>query len=188
MSRVGKKPLKIPEGVSVIKTGSKLKISGPKGELEYSLPSSISAIIKDEEGEILIQPKIKDPSLKKKEISSLWGLSRSIIFNMIEGIVSGFRKELEISGLGYKATKKDRDLVLSLGLSHPITIQIPSSLEVEVSKNKIIISGINKEKVGDFAAYLRSLKKPEPYKGKGISYLGEKIRRKAGKTAKVIQE
>lgn len=177
MSRIGKKAIEIPEGVKVSFANHEIKVSGPKGELVKKLPSCVE--VKIESGQIILKVELK-------ELSNLWGLSRTLVYNMVEGITNGFKKELEIVGVGYKAAKEGEKLVLNLGFSHPVEIEAPKNIEFQVEKNKIIISGIDKDSVGRMAAYIRSLRKPEPYKGKGIKYTGEVIRRKAGKVVKAV--
>lgn len=174
MSKIGKKPIEIPEGVEVILEGQKIKVKGKKGELEREILPQIG--IKKEEGKIFLFP--KDETKKTK---AFWGLERQLLFNMIKGVSEGFEKKLEIVGLGYKGEIKGNKIFLYLGRAVPIEIEIPSGIEVKIEKNIISISGIDKEKVGNFAAKIRKAKEPDPYKGKGIRYLGEKIKLKPGK-------
>lgn len=174
MSRIGKKPIIIPGKVEILKTDDVLTIKGPLGEIKRSFKNDIDIEIKD--GYITLKPRNKT-----KEVSALWGTYSSHIQNMIEGVTKGFMKKLIIEGIGFKAQLEGINLVLSLGLSHNIKVEIPKDIKVQVEKNIITISGINKEKVGQFSAEIRGLKKPEPYKGKGIRYEKEVIRRKAGK-------
>jgi large subunit ribosomal protein L6 len=178
MSRIGKKPINIPENVEVNIANQQVKIKGPKGALELFLHPKVKAEAKEKE--IVIN--ISDSSVKAER--SLWGLSRSLINNMVEGVVNGFTKQLEINGIGFKAAVQDKKLVLNVGFSHPVEYQIPEGIEIKVEKNIITISGIDKQKVGQVAAEIRSIKKPEPYKGKGIKYLNEVIIRKVGKAVK----
>ncbi len=176
MSRIGKKSVKIPEGVQVTLEPSMIKVSGPKGELTKQIPQGVKVEVRA--GEI---------NLHSREGSeNLWGLTRTLIYNMIEGVTSGFKKELEIVGVGYRALKEGDKLVLHLGFSHPVVIPQPEGIDFEVAKNRITVLGIDKEKVGQVAAQIRSFRKPEPYKGKGIRYIGEKVKRKAGKAAKAV--
>lgn len=180
MSRIGKKPINIPEKVEIKIENDRIIVKGPKGELSQSLPDRIKAVIEDsEQGKIL---KIA-PEKKNKEIAALWGLSRALVFNMIKGVTEGFEKQLQIEGVGFRAVVQGSKLVLSLGLSHPVEMEAPKGIEFKVEKNIITISGIDKQLVGQVAAKIRDFKKPEPYKGKGIRYVGEVIRRKAGKKA-----
>ena len=176
MSRIGKKPIKIPEKVEVIKEGETVKVKGPLGELCRIFKKDIEVDIKDS----LITLR---PQKITKEISALWGTYASHLQNMIKGVTNRFTKKLIIEGIGFKAQAEETKLVLNVGLSHPVKVEITKGLKVIVEKNLIIISGIDKEKVGKFSAEVRALKKPEPYKGKGIRYEDEIIRRKAGKKA-----
>lgn len=175
MSRIGKKPIEIPQTVKVEMNDKTLKVLGPKGELKKDIHQDVKIEIKD--GKIFIVPK-KDFSKKEK---GLWGLYRALIFNMVKGVQTGFEKKLEIEGIGYKAAVQGDELVLNVGFIHPVKIKKPEGINFSVEKNIIIISGIDKEKVGHIAAIIRKSKKAEPYKGKGIKYQGEKIRRKEGK-------
>ncbi len=181
MSRIGKMPIEIPEGIKVNIQDKKVTISGTNGELTHNLPDNIN--ISEEDNHIIIKR-----GNEQKITRSLHGTTRTIVSNMIDGINEGFKKELEISGVGYRASKKDDNLVLQLGFSHPVEIKPPSDINFQINKNIITVSGIDKQKVGDVAAKIRSIRKPEPYKGKGIKYVGEKIRRKVGKAAKVGTE
>jgi large subunit ribosomal protein L6 len=174
MSRIGKKPIMIPGKVEILKTDDILIIKGPLGETKRFFKNDIDIEIKD--GYITLKPK-----RKTKEVFALWGTYSSHIQNMIEGATKGFMKKLIIEGIGFKAQLEGINLVLSLGLSHHIKVEIPKDIKVQVEKNIITISGIDKETVGQFSAEIRGLKKPEPYKGKGIRYEKEIIRRKAGK-------
>jgi len=178
MSRIGKQPISIPSGVTVTLDGQKVTAKGAKGELSRDIRPEIE--VKQEESEIVLSP--RDESAQS---GAYWGLSRTLIANMIEGVSKGYEKELTIKGVGYKATLKGKDLDLSLGYSHPIVYKAPDGItfEVDPKKNTIKVSGINKEVVGQTAAEIRSFRKPEPYKGKGVAYTGERILRKAGKTA-----
>lgn len=176
MSRIGKSPIKIPSGVKADIVGQEISVEGPKGKLKQI----ISARIKAEISENQIVFSVAD---KSKDSSALWGLSRSLVNNMVKGVSEGFEKKLEIEGVGYKAVLNGKDLVLSLGFSHPVNIKSPEGIDFKVEKNAIIISGIDKYSVGQIAAKIRAKKKPEPYKGKGIHYAGEVVRRKAGKKA-----
>lgn len=174
MTRVGKKPIQIPEGVEVKIEGQKVIVRGPKGQLEKEIRPEIRIELK--EGKISLSPKIQT-----KKTKAFLGLSRSLISNMIEGVTGGYEKKLEIEGLGYRASLEGEDLVLLVGFSHPIEIKPPKGIKISVEKNIITVSGIDKELVGQVAAKIRKVKVAEPYKGKGIKYLGEKIRRKVGK-------
>ena len=176
MSRIGKKPVPVPDGVDVkLDDNNHFKVKGPKGELERQLHRDM--VIKVEEGKIIVER-----PTEKKEHKSLHGLTRSLINNMVEGVTKGFEKGLELVGVGYRATKQGEKLVLAVGYSHPVEIVPPKGLEIEVpSPNKITVKGVDKEMVGALAANIRAVREPEPYKGKGIKYEGEHIRRKVGK-------
>ena len=174
MSRVGRKPILIPQGVTIKIDGQKIMVSGPKGELERKIRPEIKVKVKD--NQIMLSPQSES-----KQAAAFWGLFRSLIFNMVEGVVNGFEKKLEMHGLGYRASKEGEDLVLQVGFSHPVKINVPDDISFVVEKNIIIVSGIDKEKVTQIAAKIRKVRPPEPYKGKGIRYQGEKVRRKAGK-------
>jgi len=180
MSRIGKKPIIIPEGVVVeIKDGA-VKIKGSLGELSLELHPKVT-VVKEGSG-LIVQ--VEKP--EEKFTRSLWGLFRSLINNMVIGVTSGFTKVLEVNGVGYKAVVSGKKLVLNLGYSHPIEMEIPAELEVKVEKNVITIKGADKQQVGQFAAMIRRKREPEPYKGKGIKYADEVIRRKAGKVVKAV--
>jgi large subunit ribosomal protein L6 len=178
MSRVGQAPIPIPSGVEVKIEGRTVTVKGPKGELSRILPEALSASI--EEGEVLVA-RADD----EREARSLHGLFRSLIANMVIGVTEGYRRGLEIVGVGYRATAQgDRKLELSVGYSHTVTVDAPDGITFEVPTNtRIDVVGIDKEKVGQVAADIRAIRKPEPYKGKGIRYQGEVVRRKAGKAA-----
>ena len=176
MSRIGKKPINIPTGVTVSISDNSVLIKGPKGELKRDLHRDIAIEVKD--NQIFVTPK-KDT----KKISALWGLTRSLVANMVDGVTRGFEKKLEFEGIGYRAQLDGDSLVMQLGFSHPVRFKIPAGIKFSVDKNLITIAGIDKELVGQVAARVRSQKPPEPYKGKGIRYQGEIIRRKAGKKA-----
>ncbi len=177
MSRVGKKPVAIPKGVSVTSSGNVIKIKGPKGELERSIHPNMKIQVADIE---VLVTRPDDTKINK----SLHGLTRSLIQNMITGVSESYKKTLEIVGVGYKAELKGSNLLLTIGYSHPIYFVPPDEIKIEIpSPTQIIITGIDKELVGLVAAKIRSFRKPEPYKGKGIKYSDEHIIRKAGKTA-----
>ena len=178
MSRIGKLPIAIPSGVEVkIGEGNFVSVKGPKGSLEQKLSEEM--IISIEDNEIIV----KRPSDLKKH-RCLHGLTRTLVNNMVEGVTNGFTKVLEINGVGYRAQKQGKKLVLTLGYSHPVEMEDPEGVESAVDGNKITVSGIDKEKVGQYAAEIRAKRPPEPYKGKGIKYIDEVIRRKEGKTGK----
>ncbi|HIQ96160.1 MAG TPA: 50S ribosomal protein L6 [Candidatus Limivivens merdigallinarum] len=178
MSRIGRQPVVIPAGVTVdIAEGNKVTVKGAKGTLERVLPTEMT--IKVEDGHVIVT---RPNDLKK--MKSLHGLTRTLIHNMIVGVSQGYEKVLEVNGVGYRAQKQGKKLVLSLGYSHPVEMEDPEGLETAVDGNKIIVKGISKEKVGQYAAEIREKRAPEPYKGKGIKYIDEVIRRKVGKTGK----
>ena len=179
MSRIGRMPIAIPAGVTVtIAENNKVTVKGPKGTLERVLPAEMS--IKEEDGQIIVS---RPSDLKK--MKSLHGLTRTLINNMIVGVTAGYEKKLEINGVGYRAQKQGKKLVLSLGYSHPVEMIDPEGVETVLEgQNKITVKGIDKEKVGQYAAEIRDKRRPEPYKGKGIKYADEVIRRKVGKTGK----
>ena len=176
MSRVGRMPVTVPAGVTVdIKEGNDVTVKGPLGTLQRVLPAEMD--IKLEDGQILVS---RPNDLKR--MKSLHGLTRSLIANMVEGVSKGYSKVLEINGVGYRAAKAGKKLTLTLGYSHPIEMDDPDGIETVVEGNKITVKGISKEKVGQYAAEIREKRRPEPYKGKGIKYSDEVIRRKVGKT------
>ena len=179
MSRIGRLPIDIPAGVEVkIEEGNKVTVKGPKGTLERVLPSEMD--IKMEGSEIVVS---RPNDLKK--MKSLHGLTRTLINNMVIGVTEGYEKKLEVNGVGYRAQKQGKKLVLSLGYSHPVEMEDPEGLETVLDgQNIIVVKGIDKEKVGQYAAEIRAKRAPEPYKGKGIKYADEVIRRKVGKTGK----
>ena len=178
MSRIGRMPIAVPAGVTVdIAENNKVTVKGPKGTLERVLPSEME--IKKEGEEIIVT---RPNDLKK--MKSLHGLTRTLIHNMVVGVTDGYTKELEVNGVGYRASKSGNKLTLNLGYSHPVEMIDPEGIESAVDGNKIIVKGIDKEKVGQYAAEIRDKRRPEPYKGKGIKYADEVIRRKVGKTGK----
>ncbi|MBP5164197.1 MAG: 50S ribosomal protein L6 [Lachnospiraceae bacterium] len=178
MSRIGRMPIAIPGGVTVdIAENNLVTVKGPKGTLTRSFPTEMELAVENNE------LTVKRPNDLKK-MKSLHGLTRSLIHNMVTGVTDGFEKKLEINGVGYRAEKKGKTLVLHLGYSHDINMTDPEGLESVVEDNKITVKGIDKEKVGQYAAEIRSKRSPEPYKGKGIKYDTEVIRRKAGKAGK----
>jgi large subunit ribosomal protein L6 len=176
MSRIGKLPIEIPAGVTVDINGEKVKVTGSKGELNYEFSNLLTAKIED--NKIIVAKKEET-----KEADSLSGLTRTLIANMVEGVSQGFVKKLEFVGVGYRAAMEGKNLVMHLGFSHPVVYTPREGIEVKVEKNTITVTGIDKQLVGQTAAEIREKKKPEPYKGKGIKYEGEHVRRKAGKAA-----
>ncbi|MBR6231436.1 MAG: 50S ribosomal protein L6 [Lachnospiraceae bacterium] len=178
MSRIGRLPVEIPAGVTVeLEEGNTLTVKGAKGTLKRTLPAEMN--IKVEDGHITVE---RPNDLKK--MKSLHGLTRTLIRNMVVGVSEGYTKVLEVNGVGYRAAKEGKKLVLNLGYSHPVEMTDPEGLESAVDGNKITVSGIDKEKVGQYAAEIREKRRPEPYKGKGIKYADEVIRRKVGKAGK----
>lgn len=180
MSRIGKKPIEIPGDVKVDFSGLEISVQGPKGSLKKKLPAGVKVEVNAEEVRVL-------PPQKPGETSALQGLTRTIIANMVGGVSTGFKKALQISGVGYRAELKGEVLNLSLGYSHPIEYPLPEGItaEVDPKANTIVVEGIDKELVGATAAKIRSFREPEPYKGKGVKYVDERIVRKAGKAGKV---
>jgi len=180
MSRIGKLPIAVPTGVTVEKRdGNVVNVKGPKGELTYTVPKNISVEIAD--GKITLNRGNNSATDK-----SMHGLSRTLLANMVHGVTKGFSKQLEIQGVGYRASMQGSKLVLALGYSHPIEFQPPAGIQITIDqekKNILTVTGANKQLVGEVAAKIRGYRKPEPYKGKGIRYLGEYVARKAGKAA-----
>ena len=175
MSRIGKKPIIIPENVEVKIEKEKVVIKGPKGEISQKIPEEI--LVKEENNKIVISPK-----KKSKNTSAFWGLIRALLRNHLEGVSSGFERKLELRGIGYRASIEDENILkLQVGFSHPVKLEVPSQINLSVEKNIINVSGIDKQKVGEFAAKIRKIRPPEPYKGKGIRYLGEIVRKKTSK-------
>ena len=179
MSRIGRMPVAIPAGVTVtIAENNKVTVKGPKGTLERVLPEELT--IKEEDGHVVVS---RPNDLKR--MKSLHGLTRTLINNMIVGVTNGYEKVLEVNGVGYRAGKQGKKLTLNLGYSHPVEMEDPEGIETVLEgQNKITVKGIDKEKVGQYAAEIRDKRRPEPYKGKGIKYADEVIRRKVGKTGK----
>ena len=183
MSRVGKKPIEIPQGVEIkIEADSsarqKVEVKGAKGKLSLELPQGVS--LKQEEKKLIFSV-VNEADGKEK---AFWGLARTLVNNAILGVSQGFSKELEINGVGFKVALQGKKLLLNVGFSHQVEYVLPEGISAEVEKNNIKISGIDKQSVGQTAAEIRSIKKPEPYKGKGIKYIDEQVRRKAGKVVK----
>jgi large subunit ribosomal protein L6 len=175
MSRIGKKPVEIPSGVTVDVDGQRISAKGSKGQLEVTLVDHV--LIAMEEGSLQV-----DPIDKSKQARSAWGMSRTIVSNMIEGVDKGFEKKLEINGVGYRAALQGKTLQLALGLSHEVNFEIPDDVKIECPKpTEIVVTGIDKQRVGQVAANIRKWREPEPYKGKGIKYADEYIARKEGK-------
>lgn len=176
MSRIGRQPINIADGVQIQISDRSIELKGPKGELKVKIMNGLE--VKQEEGSLIVSKKIENSQTQK-----LYGLQRSLIANAVQGVSEGFTKELEINGVGFRAQMKGTDLEMSLGFSHPILYSPPAGVNVSVNQNIIVVAGHDKQLVGEVAANIRKFKKPEPYKGKGIKYSDEKIRRKAGKAA-----
>lgn len=181
MSRIGRLPVDVPQGVDVQIKGTHVRVKGPKGQLEHTFPASMS--IKLEDGQVIV----KRPS-DSGQHRSLHGMTRALINNMVIGVTQGYQKTLEINGVGYRAELKGKDLIINVGFSHPVEVEPPEGIEFVVEdRSKVIhIKGYDKALVGQVAADIRSIRPPEPYKGKGIKYKDERIRRKAGKVGKVM--
>ncbi|WP_088106056.1 50S ribosomal protein L6 [Halalkalibacter urbisdiaboli] len=178
MSRIGKKPVEVPSGVTITLDGTLLTVKGPKGELKRELHPDMKINIA--ENEVVVERPTDN-----KEHRALHGTTRSLINNMVEGVTKGFERGLELIGVGYRATKSGQKLVLNVGYSHPVEIEPEQGIEIDVPSNtKVVVKGIDKERVGAVASNIRSVRLPEPYKGKGIRYEGEYVRRKEGKTGK----
>ncbi len=177
MSRIGKQIIEIPNGVDITVNGAVVKVKSSKGELTHVLPANVHLQINGKEAQVVVD----NPDDYRQNV--LWGTNASLVKNMVEGVSTGFSKQLEINGVGFKVAQSGQKLTLNLGFSHPIEFVLPKGIEGSVEKNLITIKGIDKQLVGQVAAQIRSLKKPEPYKGKGIKYADEVIRRKAGKAA-----
>jgi len=177
MSRIGKQPIEIPDGVNVAVDPGRVTVNGPLGELTQNVPARMK--IDKEDGQLLV----KRPT-ERGDDRALRGLTRSLVANMVEGVTKGFEKRLEIQGVGYRATMRGTALELNVGFSHPVVIDAPAGITFEIpAQNEIIVKGIDKQLVGEIAAEIRDVRPPEPYKGKGIRYAGEYVRRKVGKRA-----
>ncbi len=177
MSRVGKEPIKIPSGVTVTIAADEITVSGSKGELkQFTMPG---ITVKQEGDELIVSRANDEPQNRAKH-----GLMRSLLYNMVKGVSDGFSRKLEINGVGYRVAAQGQDLKLNLGFSHDVIYKVPQGVATAVEQNTITVSGISKQQVGQVAAEIRALKKPEPYKGKGIKYEGERILRKSGKSGK----
>jgi large subunit ribosomal protein L6 len=174
MSRIGKRPVTIPKGVTIEQKGGEISVKGPKGTLAESLPATVKIAV---EGDEVSFTRSDD----RTPTRAAHGLARALVANMVRGVTEGFVRELEIQGVGYRAEAAGQTLKLTLGFSHPIAVKVPAGLKVSVAENKIKIEGADKGLVGQFAANVRELRPPEPYKGKGVRYVGEHVRRKVGK-------
>ncbi len=178
MSRIGQQPIKLPQGIKLeLKEDNLVSVQGPKGVLEYKFPRH-GAKFELKEKELVVKKEEKNPNA-----AAMWGTARAIINNMVKGVTEGFEKKLELNGVGFKMSLQGNKLVLNLGFSHEVVRELPEGIEAEIEKNILAISGIDKQRVGQFAAEIRGLKKAEPYKGKGFRYIDEQIIRKEGKKA-----
>ena len=175
MSRIGKNPITVPEAVTLTQTGQDITAKGPKGELSFTLPAAVTGSLKD--GEFTVHT-----VEGSKNASAMWGMSRTMVANLIEGVTNGFKKELELRGVGYRAQAQGTKLTMQLGFSHDVVYEAPEGISIAAPKpTQIVVEGIDKQKVGQVAAEIRSYRKPEPYKGKGVRYVGEYVRQKEGK-------
>lgn len=178
MSRIGKYPVPVPDGVTVTIDGQTITVAGPRGELSREMPDLVT-LSQNEDGDVVV-----DRANDEREARSRHGLVRSLIANMVTGVTEGYSKALELVGVGYRAQAQGRDLELQVGFSHPVTVEAPEGIDFEVPQpNRIVVSGADKVLVGQVAANIRKVREPEPYKGKGIRYEDERVRRKAGKAA-----
>lgn len=182
MSRVGKKPVIIPQGVEVSIDGQKVVVKGPKGELNHSFNELVQIVATEEDGQNTVVVRIADEEDRLQKAQ--WGTARSVLANMVKGVTEGFEKKLEVNGVGYRVSLSGKTLVLNVGYSHEVRFELPEGISAAVEGNVITISGSSAQLVGETAARIRKVRKPEPYKGKGIKYIDEVIRRKAGKAAK----
>lgn len=180
MSRIGKVPIIIKEGITLTIQDKTVKISGPKGSFNYLLPDEIETKVAN--GKLIVSPKNE----LTESVKPIFGLVRATLANMIKGVFEGFEKKLELSGVGYRASVSGNNLMISVGFSHPVEVKAPENIKFSVAENVITVSGTDKTLVGDMAAKIRAIRPPEPYKGKGIKYLGEHIRRKVGKATKAL--
>jgi large subunit ribosomal protein L6 len=175
MSRIGKKPITIPSGVTLTQSGQSVTVKGPKGELSFTLPDAVTGKM---DGEDFVISAVAD----NKTGMSMWGMSRTMVANLIEGVTNGYKKELELKGVGYRAQMKGSMLSMQLGFSHDVEFTPPAGITIKAPKpTQLIVEGIDKQQVGQVAAVIRSYRKPEPYKGKGVRYVGEYVRSKEGK-------
>lgn len=181
MSRIGKKTISVPEGVEVKIEKRRVFVKGPKGTLDFEFHPDMKVILEEKEMRV-------ENSRNAKAARALWGLTRVLISNMIEGVTKGYEKQLELQGVGYRMAVQGKKLTMALGFSHPVEVDVAEGLEAKIEKNILTVSGIDKQKVGQFAASVRSLKKVEPYKGKGFRYVGEIVRKKAGKKATAAEK
>jgi large subunit ribosomal protein L6 len=182
MSRIGKKPVMIPAGVEVKLTDGMIEVKGPNGTLQAVLHEAVKVDVQElEDGKAIIVTPVNEEDLVAK---AMWGTTRANIANMVNGVTEGFSKSLEVVGVGYKVNMKGKDVVFDVGYSHPVEFKVPEGITVTVEKNAVTVTGADRQMVGEVAAEMRKIRKPEPYKGKGIKYTDEVVRRKAGKAAK----
>lgn len=181
MSRIGKKPIEIPAGVQVDINGQQVQAKGPKGDLSLGIRPEIEMEVRG--NTLIVKPKAGLDFRKEKKTPAFWGLTRALIANMLRGVATGYEKKLEMIGIGYKANLEGEDLVLNIGFSHPVKVKAQPGIKFAVEKSVITVSGADKEAVGQAAARIRRIRPPEPYKGKGVRYVGEHIRKKLGKKA-----
>jgi large subunit ribosomal protein L6 len=175
MSRIGKNPVTIPAGVTLSQSGQAVTVKGPKGELSFTLPDAVTGKLDGTEFTVT-------PAEGAKQAKAMWGMSRTMVSNLIEGVTNGFKKELELRGVGYRAQAQGTKLTMQLGFSHDVVYEAPEGITIAAPKpTQIVVEGIDKQKVGQVAAEIRSYRKPEPYKGKGVRYVGEYVRQKEGK-------
>jgi large subunit ribosomal protein L6 len=183
MSRIGKKPITVPSGVEITLDGPRIGVTGPRGRLERVFPENMVFSMEKADGEATVLT-VSRPD-DQRDSRALHGLSRALLANMVQGVAEGFRRELQIVGVGYRAALKGSNLELQLGFSHPVSVEAPEGITFEVPEpTRIVVSGVDKEQVGQVAADIRKLRPPEPYKGKGVRHLNEQVRRKAGKAGK----
>ncbi len=181
MSRIGKKPIAIPPGVTVEVAGAQVKVKGPKGELVQTFPSTATVSLVEEDGAKVVQVAMADDQDIAQR--ALWGTVRALVANAVTGVTEGFHKTLELNGVGYRVNLKGRTVVLTVGFSHDVEIELPEGIDAKVEKNTVTVSGVDAQVVGETASRIRAVRPPEPYLGKGIKYADEQIRRKAGKAA-----
>ncbi len=182
MSRVGKKSVLVPKGVEVIVKGQEVKVKGPKGELQLQIHPLVRVAMENTEGEQNLSVTILDDNDGKQH--ALWGTTRSLLSNMINGVITGFSKKLEVNGVGYRVNVQGNTVVLNVGYSHDVRFEMPAGIQASVEGNVLTLTGHDKQLVGEVTAHIRKVRKPEPYKGKGIKYIDEVVRRKAGKATK----
>jgi large subunit ribosomal protein L6 len=183
MSKIGRKPILLPAEVRVSVRQGRVEVKGPKGKLEVRLPAYLE--LREEKGKLFVRPRGGEKSKPRhqQKLKAFWGLTRALLANAVRGVKEGFKKKLELHGVGFRAQVQGKRLSLQVGFSHPVEIEAPAGIEFAVEKNVITVSGIDKQLVGEMAARIRKVRPPEPYKGKGIRYVGEVVRRKVGKVA-----